>query len=276
MRKSQFYVLHSLVYSSVQLAKKYIRHYRKAANGKGHGIHSPFAFDFILHVLNNKSGYTPPLHIEALRKELLRDHSIITIEDLGAGSRVASKQKTIRQVAKTAVKPKKYGQLLYRLVKHYKPQTIIELGTSLGISTAYMAAANPAATMITIEGSREIYTRAVQNFKALDMGFIKSLHGPFDVVLPEVLSTVDSVDLVFIDGNHRLQPTLHYFEQLLQKKGGYSIFVFDDIHWSAEMEEAWRVIQQHPEVWYTIDLFFSGIIFFRPEFKVKQHFAIRF
>jgi hypothetical protein len=108
------------------------------------------------------------------------------------------------------------------------------------------------------------------------MGFIKSLHGNFDTVLPEVLCAIDTVDLAYVDGNHRLQPTLNYLEQLLQKKSATSIFVFDDIHWSAEMETAWQTIQQHPEVRYTIDLFFLGIVFFRPEFKVKQHFTIRF
>jgi predicted O-methyltransferase YrrM len=264
------------VYSSLQLAKKYISYYYHAANGKGHGMHSPFVFDFIKHVLQNKTGYEPPAAIEALRRQLLHDNSVISIEDFGAGSRKPSKQKTVRQVAKTAVKSKNWGQLFYRLARHYQPQTVIELGTSLGISTAYFAAANPPATLITIEGSAAIQQRAVANFNALHMGFIKSLCGRFDDVLPQVLASLSTVDVAYIDGNHRLQPTLNYFEQLLQKKNDASIFIFDDIHWSAEMEEAWRRIQQHPEVRYTIDLFFLGLVFFRAEFKIKQHFTIRY
>jgi predicted O-methyltransferase YrrM len=265
------------VYSSVQLLKKWLHYYRHASNGKGHGMHSPFVFDFIRHVLNNNNNYNPPGQIEVLRAALLYDNSIIPIEDLGAGSRVQNAtQKTIRQIAKTAVKPKKWSRFLYRLVRHYGPQTIIELGTSLGISTAYMMAANPAATIITIEGSPEIQQRAVRNFETLGMGFIKSLCGHFDAVLPQVLASVETVDLAYVDGNHRLQPTLHYFEQLLPKKSASSIFIFDDIHWSAEMEEAWHAIQHHDDVRYTIDLFFVGLVFFRPEFKRKQHFAIRF
>jgi predicted O-methyltransferase YrrM len=264
------------VYSSLQLVKKYIYYLKSASNSKGHGMHSPFVFDFIVHVLNNKNKYQPP-QIEALRKSLLHDHTVLEIEDLGAGSRVKSKaRKTVRQVAKTAVKPKKYGQLFYRLVRHYQPQTIIELGTSLGLSTAYMGAANPQATIITIEGSSAIRQQALENFSALHMGFIKSLEGPFDTVLPQVLASVDTVDLAYVDGNHRLQPTLRYFEQLLRKRTAASIFIFDDIHWSAEMEAAWRTIQHHPEVRCTIDLFFLGIVFFRPEFKRKQHFTVRF
>lgn len=240
-------------------------------------MHSPFVFDFIQHVLNNKNGYNPPPQLEVLRKQLLRDTTWIATEDLGAGSRIENRsQKTVRQIAKTAVKPKKWSRFLYRLVRHYNPQTIIELGTSLGISTAYMAAAAPFATIITIEGSSQIQQRAAKNFEALGMGFIKSLTGHFDAVLPQVLALVETVDLAYIDGNHRLQPTLAYFGQLLQKKCDTTIFIFDDIHWSAEMEEAWRTIQQHPDVRYTIDLFFLGIVFFKPEFKAKQHFTIRF
>lgn len=240
-------------------------------------MHSPFVFDFIQQVLNNKNGRNPPPQLEALRRQLLHDDSTILIEDFGAGSRVENTaQKTIRQIAKTAVKPKKWSQFLYRLVQHYKPHTIIELGTSLGISTAYMAAAAPDATIITIEGSPQIQQCAAKNFEVLGMGFLKSLTGHFDVVLPQVLASVETVDLAYIDGNHRLQPTLHYFEQLLQKKHDTSVFIFDDIHWSGEMEEAWRTIQQHPDVRYTIDLFFVGVVFFRAEFKAKQHFTIRF
>lgn len=264
------------VYSSLQLAKKYFQYYRQAANSKGHGMHSPFVYDFILHVLNNKSGYTPPQAIEQLRKQLLHDRTVLMVEDFGAGSRKPTKQKTIRQIAKTAVKPKKYSLLLYRMVRHYQPQTILELGTSLGLTTAYMAAANPQATLITIEGSRAIQQQALRNFQTLGMEFLKSLQGNFDVRLPEVLAAVDQVDLAFVDGNHRLEPTLNYFNQLLQKRTETSIFVFDDIHWSAEMEAAWRTIQQHPDVRYTIDLFFLGLVFFRPAFKVKQHFTIRY
>lgn len=240
-------------------------------------MHSPFVFDFVRCVLNNKNRYEPPAQIEALRNILLQDKTLLPIEDLGAGSRVhASTQKNIRQIAKTAVKPKKFGRFFYRLVGHYHPKTILELGTSLGISTAYMAAAAPQATIITIEGSLHVQQRAVKNFETLGMGFIKSLHGAFDAVLPQVLGSVDTVDLAYVDGNHRLEPTLRYFEQLLKKRTAASVFIFDDIHWSAEMEEAWHAIKQHPDVRYTIDLFFLGLVFFRPEFKIKQHFQIRF
>jgi predicted O-methyltransferase YrrM len=240
-------------------------------------MHSPFVFDFILNVLNNKNRYHPPEEIEELRKELVKDQRPVEMQDLGAGSRVrASKNTSVKQLAKDALKPKKYAQLLYRLVKHYEPHTIIELGTSLGLTTAYLSKANPAAGITTIEGSQAVAAVASENFKLLNCSNIHLITGNFDVLLPDVLEGVPSLDLMYIDGNHRYGPTIEYFRQSLSKIHPGSILVFDDIHWSAEMEKAWDEIRSHPSVQYTIDIFFLGFVFFKKEFKVKQHFTIRF
>lgn len=265
------------MYSHLQLARKYAHYYFHAANSKGHGMHSPFVFDFIGHVLNNKSGYQPPQAIEDLRRELLRDKTVLEIRDLGAGSRTgASKRRTVQEVASTAVKPRKFGHFFYRLVSHYRPGVIVELGTSLGITTAYLATANPTARVITIEGSEAVYGTATANFRKLGLQNIEALNGNFDTVLPAVLDPVEVVDLAYIDGNHRYAPTMEYFHQLLPKTRNHSALIFDDIHWSREMEEAWSAIKAHPDVYCTVDLFFLGIVFFRKEFKEKQHFSIRF
>ena len=272
-----FSILHLTVYSSFQLAQKYVHYYLTALNGKGHGMHSPFVFDFILNVLNNKKAYKAPAEIEVLRKQLLTDATIVTMKDLGAGSRMqTSKQRTIATLAKNAIKPKKYSQLLYRLVKHYQPKTIIELGTSLGITTAYLSKANPSATIITIEGSEAVANIAQQNFQKLHCTNIQSLVGNFDDLLLTASRQLAAIDLAYIDGNHRLEPTLDYFEQFLSKIHNDSILIFDDIHWSEEMEEAWSKIKAHPSVKCTVDIFFLGFVFFRQEFKTKQNFVVRF
>lgn len=240
-------------------------------------MHSPFVFDFILHVLNNKSQYIPPQAIEDLRKELLRDERMLQIEDMGAGSRIhSSSEKKVKSLATTALKPKKYAQLLFRLAKHYRPNTIIELGTSLGITTAYLSVANPSASLTTIEGSQAIKQVADENFSKLELSNIQSLRGNFDHVLPQVLQQLPAVDMGYIDGNHRYTPTLDYFGQLLEKSHNETILVFDDIHWSKEMESAWQAIQHHPSVRCTIDIFFLGFVFFRQEFKEKLHYNIRY
>jgi predicted O-methyltransferase YrrM len=265
------------MYSTFQLARKYIRYYLKALNGKGHGMHSPFVFAFILDVLNNRPRFVAPPEVEALRRELLHDKTLLTIEDLGAGSRSgASKQRTVAQLARSAVKPPKWGQLLYRLARHYRPQTILELGTSLGISTAYLAKAMPEAEIHTIEGSDAIRAVARGNFSKLHVANINAHLGNFDDVLPQVLQQLPRVDLAYIDGNHRYEPTIRYFRELLPHVNNDTILVFDDIHWSAEMEKAWEEIKTHPSVRCSIDLFFLGFVFFREEFKVPRHFTIRY
>jgi predicted O-methyltransferase YrrM len=162
------------------------------------------------------------------------------------------------------------------LAKHYQPKNVIELGTSLGITTAYLSKANSSAEIITIEGSTAIATIAEQNFQKLNCQNIEVTNGNFDNVLPTAISHLSSIDLAYIDGNHRFEPTLNYFEQLLTEKNNDSIFIFDDIHWSKEMERAWEKIQTHPAVRCTIDIFFLGFVFFRQEFKEKRHFVVRF
>jgi predicted O-methyltransferase YrrM len=265
------------MYSSIQLAKKYVRYYLQASNGKGHGMHSPFVFQFILQVLNNRSQFVPPSDIENIRKELTRDNRLLSIEDFGAGSRInKTKQRSVSELARTALKPKKYAQLLYRLVRYYQPQSVLELGTSLGITTAYLATANPEATINTIEGSLAIANVATENFTKLHLANIRQGVGNFDLLLPEAIHELKSIDLAYVDGNHRYEPTIRYFNHLLPALHNHSILVFDDIHWSEEMEKAWEEIKQHPSVLCTIDIFFLGFVFFRKEFKVKQHFTIRF
>lgn len=248
-------------------------------------MHSPFVFQFILHVLNNRSGYQAPAAIEALRKKLLKDERVLTVDDFGAGSRLAAtRERSVQQLAASAAKPKKYAQLLFRLVKHYQPKTILELGTSLGITTAYLATANPEATVTTVEGSEAIAAVAKENFKALKLQNVQPLIGNFNDVLPSLLQPPSpdvplppsSLDLAYVDGNHRYAPTLNYFHQLLPKTHNDSVLIFDDIHWSAEMEKAWEEIKQHSSVRCTVDVFFLGFVFFRQEFKAAQHFTVRF
>jgi predicted O-methyltransferase YrrM len=265
------------VYSTFQLAVKYFNYYLKGANSKGHGIHSPFVFDFILNVLNNKDNSLPPAEIEELRRKLLADNTLIEVEDMGAGSRLASSNtKQVGQIARTALKSPRYGQLLYRLVKYYLPADSIELGTSLGITSAYLASGNKEGRLTTVEGSRAIRNIAQKNFETLGLSNIDSLLGNFDAVLPKLLQEKDVVNLAYVDGNHLYSPTINYFQQLLKKADHNSIFIFDDIYWSVEMEKAWKEIKSHPDVQCTIDIFFLGFVFFRKEFKVKQHFIIRY
>lgn len=265
------------MFSRFQLAKKYLHYYLTASNGKGHGIHSPFVFDFVKNVLNDKQNYPAYLSIEKLRRQLLDDSTVIEVEDFGAGSSVIKTNKRIvSAIAASSLKPKKYARLLYRIVKYYKPETIIELGTSFGVTTAYLASANKASKVFTCEGAAAIAFIAKQNFEKLQLENVTLTEGNFTETLTPLLSKFSRIDLAFLDGNHRKEPTLNYFDQMLKHSTPQIILVLDDIHWSAEMEQAWGEIKQRPQVTLTIDLFFIGIVFINPDFKIPQHFSIRF
>ena len=265
------------MYSAFQLAKKYFRYYFDAHNGKGHGVHSPFVFDFIIHVLNDKKRYDCYPKIESLRKQLIADTKTIEVEDFGAGSAVIPfKNRRIKDIANSSLKKKKYAQLLFRIAKHYRSQNLVELGTSFGISTCYLASANNQLKVTTFEGAHNIANIALNNFKKAGLKSIELIEGDFTKTLPTSIDKFNNIDLLFIDGNHRKKATLDYFDLFLKKSTTNSIFIFDDIHWSGEMEEAWKEIQEHEAVTLTIDLFFLGLVFFSKDFKAKQHFSIRF
>ncbi|MGN7785513.1 O-methyltransferase [Niabella sp. 22666] len=265
-----------MVYSPLQAAAKYFKYYVHAANSKGHGMHSPFVYEFITKVMNDFTKYEDYEKVEQLRKQLLADPTELLIEDMGAGSSVTSSNtRTIASIAKNAAKPKKFGQLLYRMAKFYRPQTILELGTSLGITSSYLALGNPSAKVITMEGASGIAEKAGENFQQLNIQNIELVRGNFDSTLAGVLSANQRIDLAFIDGNHRQEPTERYFHQLLPHVHNDTLLIFDDIHWSKGMEAAWKNIVQHEAVSCDIDLFYIGIISFRKEFKEKQSFSVR-
>jgi predicted O-methyltransferase YrrM len=265
------------VFNRFQLAKKYLNYQFTASNGKGHGVHSPFVFDFITNVLQDKKEYDCYGKIEAIRNQLTNDLKVIHVDDFGAGSAVMKlNERKVSDIARSSLKPKKYAQLLFRMVQYYKPEMIIELGTSLGITTSYLASGNNNATVCTCEGAPGIAGIAQNNFKQLGLKNIELIRGNFDETLPPLLTKLKKTDFVFIDGNHRKEPTLNYFHQLINYSSDSSILVFDDIHWSIEMEAAWLEIQQHPSVTLTIDLFFIGIVCMNTGIKVKQHFSIRY
>ncbi len=265
------------MFSRLKIILKYLRYFFTASNGKGHGIHSHFVFNLVNKVLNDDREYYAFQKIEKLRKDMNNDDSTIIVEDYGAGSFIStSNTRTISSIVKMAAKSSKYGQLFFRLTNYFNSKNILELGTSLGISTAYFASANEKINVVSLEGSLAIAHKARANFQKLDIHNINVVTGNFDDTLLDVLKENETFDLIFFDGNHRKEPTLSYFKQCLHYSNTESIFIFDDIHWSDEMEEAWEEIKLHPAVTCSIDLFFIGLIFFRKEFKEVQHLCIRY
>ena len=246
------------------------------ASKNEHSLHSPFVFELYTKIIQAKTQLPVFLSIENLRKKLFKNRSIINITDFGAGSRIyKTNQREIRQIAKSAEKNPKFGKLLFRLIQHFKPSTIFDLGTSLGITTIYESKAYEYSKISTFEGCPATAKLAQENFQELDCKNIEIIVGNIDETLTQKLSQIEQLDFVFFDANHRYEPTVKYFELCLKKATEKSVFVFDDIHWSAEMHEAWQVIKNHPTVMISIDLFYVGLVFFRKN-QPKQDFILRF
>lgn len=262
------------------LVKSWLHHVLTAKNR--HGLHSPFVYRLADAVLYDRKRYPDYELIENERRRLLADDRLINITDLGAGSQYGNrKQKKVSAIASNALKTPKLAQLIYRLARDARPSTILELGTCLGVTTAYLAKAAPAARVITIEGCPETAAIAREGFARNGLlaapglpGTVESLTGNFDDVLPEVLRNLPVLDLLFVDGNHRKGATLNYFEWSLPSLHEDSLVIFDDIHWSGGMEEAWETIKAHPAVTVTADLFHIGLVFFRKG-QAKEHFKLR-
>lgn len=253
---------------------KYFRYYFKAQTK--HDVHSPFVYDLITKVIEDKTVYSDYKSVKELKRELLKSDLEITVADFGAGSTsLKTDKRIVGDIVKTSAKSAKYGQLLYRLVKRFEPINMLELGTSLGISATYISLPNSQNKLITIEGSEMLANLARQNFEKINLKNIDVVSGNFDDQLPKVLKRTNQLNFVFFDGNHRKEATLNYFNQCIPFINNDSLFVFDDIHWSDEMEEAWEEIKKHPSVKVTIDLFFIGLVFFRKE-QPKQNFTIRY
>jgi len=253
----------------------YFKFFFNSHSKKGFGIHSPFIYNFIIQVIKPKNEDKNIIEIEKLRKNLLKSNEILEVEDFGAGSQVMkSKNRNVSDIVKHSATNKKFGELIYKIIQNFKPQNIIELGTSLGIGTLYMALANQNANIHTIEGSKNIHELAKSNIKNFKLNNINFYNNKFDEVLPNILNNLKTVDLVYIDGNHQKQATLKYFETILPFCNNETILIFDDISWSKDMQTAWKTIINDSRVGASLDLFYQGIVFFRKEMQ-QECFKIR-
>lgn len=260
----------------IRLIYQLVKHRWLAANSKGHGVHSPFFFDFIRNVLPD-GGHLPELAVaEKYRQDLLKDQTPFERTDLGGGSRKPLKLITVSAVATRSLQSARWSRLLYRILLHYRPGAVLELGTSFGVTTEYLASVAPDLPVCTLEGDPFIAGRAADRFKADGFKNIELVQGNFDQTLQQVLSRIDSLGFIWLDGNHRKEPTLRYVEQILPYVKNDTILILDDIYWSREMQEAWESIKTDPRVRATIDLYRIGIVLFRKEFLTPLHIRLHY
>jgi predicted O-methyltransferase YrrM len=238
-----------------------------------HAVHSPFVFRLLTKCFYDKKSKPEYAVLKKYRNSLLENNNTIDVTDFGAGSKVfKSNTREISKIAKTAGISSKRAELLYRIVNYFQPESILEIGTSLGVATSALSLGNIKSEITTLEGCPETAKIAQNQFRKFGLTNIDSEVTEFNTYLSK-LQTLN-FKLIYFDGNHQKQSTLDYFELLLSTITNESVWVFDDIHWSTEMEEAWEIIKNHPKVTVTIDTFQWGLVFFRKE-QPKEHFVIR-
>jgi predicted O-methyltransferase YrrM len=255
---------------------RYLKYRTGAKSITGRGIHSPLVYDLCRKVLVNDDGMRVPEQIIKARSAVEKDRSILTFRAFGAGSRTGSgTSRSIRSLATRSSVPGKYGALLYRLIRWYQPATVIELGTGIGVSTLYLAAASDQ-TVITVEGSPEKYAFAGTLLSQSGLKNVDLRTGTFHECLDGMESELKRRSVVFIDGDHRYLPTLELVNRLITMSIGHELLVvIDDIHWSDEMERAWKVLCRDPRIAVSVDIFQFGLLFIRDTIS-KQHFTITF
>lgn len=263
-----------------------------------HSLHSPFFYEFYTKVVlpqstGNARGRNsqeqsvgsdssrlasnderPFDRIEAIRASLLDNHQTLNINDLGAGSKHhRGPERSIADIARHSLSSEKYSKLYHRAITHFGARHVLELGTSLGINTMYLAV-QPDVQVTTMEGSEEIAALASSLFVRQQINNITVVKGNIDEQLAHVVKRMPQIDFAFVDANHRYDPTCAYFETLLSRTHNQTIIVLDDIHESPGMNAAWRKVIRHPRVTGTADLFRCGFIFFDPSLN-SQHFVLQ-
>jgi len=251
-------------------AVRYLNYILFSRHRNGRGIHSPFTFNLVSGVFRNKIESDIVFSIEKIRKRLLTDSRPIQVNDLGSGSKkMKTSLRKVSDIARYSAVTKKYGILLSNMSKAFGKPLVLEFGTSLGLSTMYMAASCGSATVITMEGCSETSVIAEENFREAGFSNIRLINGSFDDILPQLKNEDIRPGLIFIDGNHRKEPLMRYFNQVADMSDNNSVVMIDDIYFSEEMAEAWTEIKSHKNVTMSVDIFRIGMVFFR---KGLNHF----
>ena len=278
-------------------AGTYLRHLFTSWNTGGEGIHSPYLFYLVRMLIYDQNRYYCWDDIEQQRRRLLRSRETIRVVDYGTGGRTVegepeTTERRLCDIAATSLEQARVGQVLFRLVcylGHVQQRSlrIVELGTSLGITTAYLAAADSRNSVVTYEGSEALLEQAREVWRRLKIENIRTVPGNIDETLLRApardnilgigeISVGDEapIDIAYLDANHTYEATMRYYTHLAQRAQAHSIYIVDDIHHSEQMARAWREIGQREEVSTTMDFYHFGLVFFDPHY-MKRHYKLR-
>ena len=256
--------------------RKYIQHLFYLRHRKGHGIHSPYLFEFVNKIVFNGACFAVPPEIIQTHRELRKDRTLIPEVKLGAASHIYSTgERSVGSFVRHSSVSEKYGALLYRISCWFEPEVIIELGSGLGISTLYLASGSPGVPLHSIEGNPHRASFAKKVVAGLKLEMLNIHQGEMDEELDKMIPQMKGRFVAFVDGNHRYEPTIAYLKRLIDAAGEEALIVMDDIHWSKEMFMAWEELKSWPESRVSVDLHQMGIILLRRDLS-KASFKFKF
>jgi len=243
----------------------------QALTRKPFGIHSPFLYAFAENCLYSSQLQPEFAFLEQMRQRLKDDRTELDVTDFGQGLRLLKERRgeeplrywrSVSSIARRSLQKPSMCRLLFGMVRYFEPTTVLELGTSLGLTTAYLAKARPEARIISLEGCSQTAARADALFRESGIKNIEIFTGPFSKTLPAALSELGKPDLVYIDGDHSYEGVMNNFLQISEHIHEGSVLILDDIRWSKGMKQAWHEIAGHPRATLAVDLFRLGIVFF--------------
>lgn len=255
-------------------AISYLNHWLTEVNS--HSLQAPFIYNIYTKFIQSDYNKTRFEEVEKTRKNLLHSDFLVSPTTYGAESSIHPSAQKVKAstITKKGVTSPKVSRLLARLIDYCEAKTILELGTSFGLNTLYLAQNNDT-TVKTFEGSKDIANVALTNFEHFQKSNIELKLGNIDDTLPSFLDARINIDFAYIDANHRYKATISYFEAIIKRMHDDSILVLDDIYWSKEMTQAWNEIKNHRQVTHSIDLYTLGIVFFKPDL-VKTNYRLMF
>lgn len=241
--------------------KSFIKH--KLREIDEHSLHSPSMYNLYQECFKKARELPADKQIEEFRLQFCDDSRSVDITDFGAGSKISVKNsRTVKSIANGGISTSKYSRLFQEIIRKFNCRNIIELGTSLGINTMYLATSKPGVKVWTFEGCLPVAEIAEKTFRESGYENIEVLRGNIDTTLPEYLCSSGDIDFAFIDANHTYKSTLNYFDYLKSKLSGSAVIIIDDIYWSKEMTRAWQDITAHIRDAACIDIYKCGIIIF--------------
>lgn len=274
----------------------WLKFHLTAWNTGGEGVHSPYLFEWVRMVMMDRNSYYSWDAIEDCRRAMLADDRELEFVDYGSGKLKGEngklkgengERRRVCDIARRSLTKRKYAEMLFRLVNWlgtthrlangsgtanslaFRGLTIVELGTSLGVTTAYLAMPDSRNRVLTFEGCASVAEVAEENWRKLNVKNIQCVVGAIDAaVLSRELSCVD---VAFVDANHTYAGAREYFNVLASMVHEKSVIVMDDIHYSSEMERAWKEICEDERVTSTMDLYQMGLVFFDPHYWHRNY-----